>query len=493
MGVYRIFALPSLICSLFCMWLMVQLLCVSKMRQSEDLWLSIVIFLCGCRLFLASLGMNTTHPPLSLFFERTGYLSLVLLIPVLPIFVHSFVKEKGRSICTAIFVIFGLSLLPFVYSEHFVSSNFITYTVFGAPNTLHYSGSSEIMHRIWSLGLFGSIIYCQVLLIKYFRLNPHHQYTLLIVVGIAIAVAAGLFDIISMLVPLNTPAFFEYGMFIFVSLTTYALMARNRMERESAFEELKKAKDDLESYAENLENKVKERTLEYQDQRDKVVRAHNLLSKYITPQLIEKVLSEQIDLVWEYHRKKLTLFFSDIQDFTKITDGMEPEDMAGLLNEYLSIMTNIIEKHGGTLASISGDGLFVFFGAPDATNDQDHAVRCIRMAIDMQQALIGLNHKSFDGGIEDQILVRCGINTGVATVGGYGSDKRKEYTAIGMQVNLASRLENTCEAGRILVSHSTWALTRKYFEFEERGQLQLKGFHRPFKAYYLINSSVHSF
>ena len=139
---------------------------------------------------------------------------------------------------------------------------------------------------------------------------------------------------------------------------------------------------------------------------------------------------------------------------------MEPEDMSRLLNVYISDMYAIIKQYGGTLAHIIGDALLVFFGAPDETNDHDHTLKCVRMAISMQQKMRQLQREWFDSGIEHPLQIRCGINTGMATVGGYGSRERKEYTAMGMQVNLAARLEGVCNPGQILISHPSWALIK---------------------------------
>ena len=96
----------------------------------------------------------------------------------------------------------------------------------------------------------------------------------------------------------------------------------------------------------------------------KVENAYALLSKYVAPQLADTISIGEIDSIWRHNRKKLTLFFSDIKDFTRITDALEPEDMARLLNEYLTEMNKIINKYEGTLAQVIGDGLYVFFGAP---------------------------------------------------------------------------------------------------------------------------------
>ena len=219
------------------------------------------------------------------------------------------------------------------------------------------------------------------------------------------------------------------------------------------------------------------------EERGKVEKAYSLLSKYVAPQLADTITDGQIDLIWKHYRKKLTLFFSDIKDFTTITDSLEPEDMANVLNEYLTEMNTIINKYRGTLAQVIGDGLYVFFGAPDSKNDVDNALQCVNMAIDMQLKMKDLNKKWFNTGIDELLQIRCGINTGMATVGGYGSSERKEYTAMGMQTNIAARLEQSCEPGGILISHTTWALVKDEISCSEQGKINMKGLQRPIRAY----------
>ena len=220
-----------------------------------------------------------------------------------------------------------------------------------------------------------------------------------------------------------------------------------------------------------------------QEAQRKVENAYNLLSKYVAPQLADTISDGQIDLIWKHNRKNLTLFFSDIKDFTSITDTMEPEGMANVLNEYLSEMNTIINEYKGTLAQVIGDGLYVFFGAPESRNDRDHALSCVKMAIDMQRKMNVLNKRWFDRGVDENLQIRCGINTGMATVGGYGSSERKEYTAMGMQVNIAARLEQACESGGILISHTTWALVKDKISCSEQDHINVKGVLRPLRVY----------
>jgi len=251
-------------------------------------------------------------------------------------------------------------------------------------------------------------------------------------------------------------------------------------------EALQAAHNRLKDYTERLEQMVGERTRELEAEKEKVLNAQKLLSHFLAPQLARKILEGQIETVWGHHRRKLTMLFSDIKDFTRTTDAMEPEDMAGLLNEYLSHMIGIVHTYEGTLAHIIGDALFVFFGAPEYTSDRQHALQCVRMTIDMQRQMRTLQKKWFAEGIEDPLQIRCGINTGMATVGGYGSKDRREYTAMGTQVNLAARLESACEPGGILISHSTWALVNAEIGCREEGPVSMKGFQRPVRTYRVV-------
>ena len=264
--------------------------------------------------------------------------------------------------------------------------------------------------------------------------------------------------------------------------TRYMDLMRLRMSRD-IIEELERRIEEVNNIRLRQESTIELRTRDLQTQKRIIDKAHRFLSRYVPSQLVEKILAGDIEPVRDHRRRKLTMFFSDIKDFTRTTDAMEPEDMGRLLNEYFACMNDIIQKYEGTLANISGDALFVFFGAPDSTNDSDHALRCARMAIDMQQKMRELRYKWFNEGVEFPLQIRCGINTGMATVGSFGSRQRSEYSAMGMQVNLASRLETACKPGSILISHSTWALVHDQIDCRAHEVIEVKGFSRPIRVY----------
>lgn len=217
-----------------------------------------------------------------------------------------------------------------------------------------------------------------------------------------------------------------------------------------------------------------------------ITRLNRQLAKFIPAPLVEKLTSDELGAILNHQRRKITIFFSDITAFSTITDALEPEELAALLNDYFAEMIAIVMKFGGTLDKLMGDGLMVLFGAPSATDPAEGAWRCLQMALAMQQRLQDLNDQLWSRGIPYRLRVRMGINTGLAIVGSYGSDMWMNYTAIGSQVNIAARLQQLAEPGQILLSHSTFALLDDRLEAEQLGEIQLKGPHYPVHVYRLI-------
>lgn len=222
---------------------------------------------------------------------------------------------------------------------------------------------------------------------------------------------------------------------------------------------------------------------------EQLSRANDVISRYVASQLAEQVRAGNYAAFERHERRRLTLFFSDIVDFAATADLMEPEDLSLLLNQYLSEMTTIAERHGATIDKFVGDAIMVFFGAPAATSDRDHALRAVRMAIEMQERLVTLREHWVAQGVERPFHVRMGINTGHASIGAFGCSARLEYTAIGRQVNLAARLQGQCEPDRILLSHSTWALVQEEIVSVPKGEVNLKGFREPVRVYEVRGSS----
>jgi adenylate cyclase len=218
--------------------------------------------------------------------------------------------------------------------------------------------------------------------------------------------------------------------------------------------------------------------------------AQEQISKYIDPNVTEKIFKGEFSAELSHKRTKLTMFFSDIKDFTQFTDASDPDDVAKLLNEYLGEMARIVRKWGGTIPQFTGDSIYAIFGAPDSNGERGDALACLRMALEMQTKMKTLRKNWWNRGIQFPFEIRCGIHTGMANVGNYGSEGFMEYSAIGLNTNIASRLEKACQPGWIYLSHASWALVKDEIPCEEVGTIQVKGCHYPIQTYRVLQQGV---
>ena len=212
----------------------------------------------------------------------------------------------------------------------------------------------------------------------------------------------------------------------------------------------------------------------------------NQLSKYLSPQVYASIFSGEQSVEIASKRKKLTVFFSDIADFTGITDSLESEELTYLLNHYLTEMSKIALDHGATIDKYVGDAIIAFFGDPDTRGVKEDARACVTMAIAMQRRMRELRSEWLDKGLERPFELRIGINMGFCTVGNFGSAERMDYTIIGNQVNLAARLESLAEVGGILLAHETHSLVKDTVMAEEGDTLTVKGFAKPVRTYSVV-------
>ncbi len=164
----------------------------------------------------------------------------------------------------------------------------------------------------------------------------------------------------------------------------------------------------------------------------------NAFKQYLSPAVIEQLIAHPDRLTLGGEKRELTIFFSDVQGFTGISEALTPEDLTALLNEYLSAMVDIIQEEGGTIDKFEGDAIIAFWNAPLAL--EDHALRGVRAALRCQAKLAEMR-PSVKARIGKDMRMRVGMNTGFAVVGNMGSKTRFDYTMLGDQVNLAARLE----------------------------------------------------
>ncbi|MBK9116880.1 MAG: PAS-domain containing protein [Betaproteobacteria bacterium] len=210
------------------------------------------------------------------------------------------------------------------------------------------------------------------------------------------------------------------------------------------------------------------------------------LQRYLSPQLYRSLFKGEKGAEVASQRKKLTIFFSDIAGFTETTDLLESEELTSLLNQYLREMSSIAIEHGATIDKFIGDAIMLFFGDPETRGPREDAIACVRMAVAMQQRMRDLQAEWRERGQEHVFQLRIGINTGYCTVGNFGSAERVDYTVIGNEVNLASRLQTHADLGGILLAHETYALVRDVVMCEETGTITVKGFSKPVRTHRVV-------
>src|SRR5438105_5603313 len=207
------------------------------------------------------------------------------------------------------------------------------------------------------------------------------------------------------------------------------------------------------------------------------------LSRYLAPQVYQSLFDGSREAQIQTQRKKLTVFFSDIKDFTASTAKWQPEEIRFLLNSYFSEMSKIAQDHGGTLDKFIGDAMMIFFGDPESRGVHEDALQCVKMALAMQRRMAELQMLWRKMGSDKTFHVRMGINTGYCDVGNFGSDLRMDYTIIGSEVNLAQRLEQAADPGGILISRETWSLVKDEILATAQDPIAVKGFAEPIQAF----------
>jgi len=214
------------------------------------------------------------------------------------------------------------------------------------------------------------------------------------------------------------------------------------------------------------------------------------LSKYLSPPLRKAILTGK-DVRAETVEKALTIFFSDMEGFTQLAERLDPEQLTSLLNSYLTVMSEIAFRFGGTVDKVIGDSIMVFFGDPESRGVRSDAVRCVSMAIAMRKAMQELQLRWQAEGIEHPVGLRMGINSGVCKVGNFGTENRLDYTLLGRAVNLASRLESSADSNEILLSEDTYGLIGDSIHCINKGQISIKGFAEPVKVYSAVDLHKH--
>jgi class 3 adenylate cyclase len=226
---------------------------------------------------------------------------------------------------------------------------------------------------------------------------------------------------------------------------------------------------DLASWNQTLEQRVNEQVSEL----DRM----NKLKGFLSPQIAKLVVSDEKLL--ESHRRDITAVFCDLRGFTAFAEHAEPEDIITVLQEYYRCLGESIDRFEGTLQHFAGDGLLIIFNDPIPCPDP--AVRAVRMAVEMRSQVAALAEKWRRLGHE--LGFGIGIASGHATLGNVGYAGRFHYSANGTVVNLGARLCAHANDGQILIDGRVQVAVEKLAELEALGELDLKGLHRPIRAF----------
>ncbi|HJV86427.1 MAG TPA: adenylate/guanylate cyclase domain-containing protein [Noviherbaspirillum sp.] len=218
------------------------------------------------------------------------------------------------------------------------------------------------------------------------------------------------------------------------------------------------------------------------EERRKRTEIRRAFGHYVSSAVIDQMLAHPEQLRLGGERREITVLFTDLAGFTSVSEKLQPEEVAEMLNLYLTAMGRIILDHGGTLDKFIGDAVMAFWGAP--LLDADHALHACRAALQMQQAMDAVNATLKQKGLGN-LSMRIGIHTGSAVVGNMGSVERFDYTAIGDTVNLASRLEgaNKLYGTGILLSHATVDALQGDIACRPIDKICVKGKREPIEVY----------
>jgi class 3 adenylate cyclase len=212
----------------------------------------------------------------------------------------------------------------------------------------------------------------------------------------------------------------------------------------------------------------------YYKQMNRYMELSNQLSRYAPIQLWQSIMRGESEAKIEYKRKKMTIFFSDIQGFTELSETLIPDDLAFLLNDYLSHMTEIAKQYGATIDKFMGDAILIFFGDPDSQGVEQDAKNCLDMSLAMRQQMKLLRARWVKMGYP-ALHIRMGISTGYCHVGNYGATHRMTYTIVGRDANLAARLQYAAEIDEILISDETYRLVKNDYLCAPKAPISLKG------------------
>ena len=265
------------------------------------------------------------------------------------------------------------------------------------------------------------------------------------------------------------------------SLVDVEILAIRELEEDqpSGFYVLYHDVTELEQARRQLEERIDEQMAE-------LVRTGEL-AHFLPPQVARRLLEGQLQTDdGAFERRRITVLFADMVGFTDLAESLEPEELAEVLNGYLREMSAAVIAFGGSVDNMIGDGVMAVFGAPEEMPEAEQAWAAVRAAVEMQSRCRALGASLRERGIPADLAIRVGVNTAHCTVGVFGSDVMRAYTAVGFAVNVAARLQTAAQPGTTLCGFRTFALVKDKVKAEERGELSVKGARRPVEAWEIM-------
>ena len=232
----------------------------------------------------------------------------------------------------------------------------------------------------------------------------------------------------------------------------------------------------------HLVRMIIQKELETQKANQEKADFQNKLSRYVSYQVANKIIEENIDLKGE--RKRVAILFCDIRSFTEISEKLDAQEVVNFLNEYFGFMIDIVFEFGGTLDKFIGDAVMAVYGVPfNLENNEEMAVRS---AVKMRELVETYNEGRRKKNLND-IKIGIGIHSGEVIAGNIGSDRRMEYTVVGSTVNIASRIEalNKTFKTDILITEQVYEKTKDIIAVEKQESVLVKGINTPMTTYYI--------
>jgi class 3 adenylate cyclase len=258
-----------------------------------------------------------------------------------------------------------------------------------------------------------------------------------------------------------------------------ALLARVKsvLRLKELHDKVRAQADDLAAWNRTLEERVAQQLQE--------IESIGRLKRFLSPQVAELILSTGNEHILESHRRAISVVFCDLRGFTAFAETAEPEEVMSVLREYHAALGALIHKYEGTVERFAGDGVMILFNDPLPCPDPNE--RAVRMSVEMRDRVAELANKWRKAGHE--LGFGMGIAHGYATLGRIGFEGRFDYSAIGTVVNLAARLCADAKDGQILIDGKVQAAIEQSAGTEPAGELTLKGFHRPVRAFNVCSLS----